>query len=34
MLALAQWSVTMWAFGQNQLSRYSTLLAGGAPIDV
>lgn len=33
MLALAQWTATLWLFGQNQLSRYSTYLRGGVPLD-
>ncbi|MDM0029620.1 hypothetical protein [Variovorax saccharolyticus] len=33
MLALAQWSATIWGFGQNQWSRYSTFLTGGVPLD-
>ena len=33
MLALAQWTATLWLFGHNQLSRYSTYLSGGVPID-
>lgn len=32
LLILSQWSAAMWVFGQRQLSRYSTFLAGGAPI--
>ena len=32
-LALTQWSATMWLFGQGQLSRCSTFLAGGVPLD-
>ena len=32
-LALTQWSTTMWLFGQGQLSRCSTFLAGGVPLD-
>ena len=33
MLALTQWTASMWVFGQNQLSRYSTFLGGGVPLD-
>lgn len=32
-LMLTQWAATLWMFGQSQFSRYSTFLAGGAPID-
>lgn len=32
LLMLTQWAATMWVFGQRQFSRYSTFLAGGAPI--
>ncbi|MDM0018465.1 hypothetical protein [Variovorax saccharolyticus] len=32
LLALAPWPAAMWVFWQGQLSRYSTFLAGGAPI--
>lgn len=34
LLALTQWATTMWAVWQNQWERFSTLLSGGAPIDV
>jgi len=33
MLALTQWAATFWLLGQNQFSRYTTYLAGGAPFD-
>ncbi|MDM0002516.1 hypothetical protein QTI24_28200 [Variovorax sp. J22P240] len=33
LLALAPWPAAMWVFWQGQFSRYSTFLAGGAPID-
>ena len=33
LLVLTQWATTMWMVGQNQFSRFSTLLGGGAPID-
>ena len=32
-LALTQWSATLWMFGQGQMSRCSTFLAGGVPLD-
>lgn len=33
MVALAQWATALWVIGQNQMSRYATLLSGGAPLD-
>lgn len=32
LLALAQWTTTLWAVGENQCSRLCTLINGGAPI--
>lgn len=32
MLALTKWASSAWMIGQNQWSRYTTLLTGGAPI--
>ena len=32
MLALTKWTAAMWGLSQNQLSRYSTFLSGGAPL--
>ena len=32
LLALGPWPAAVWVFWQGQFSRYSTFLAGGAPI--